>query len=237
MDLTAPVHRDPPRTHSIPYQTPVSIPVRQHQHSPAYMRANTHATSPMDAGPRHEHLSSPRSIHSSPHITSPLLHSTVPSLPSFPSVPTIPQSVSETWHHRIVPAFQNLTHNFTNPNVFTYHRPLPSAPIPSSNNFLTETYTPLGSPQFLPMNFVRSPVSVPSASVRLPSRVGSRMGNDNTVERAPSRILHQPRPHRIVDLDHISSSCQVHAAGLHYCQVHAAGLHSAARYSEDLLLL
>ncbi|KAJ3924608.1 MAG: hypothetical protein NXY57DRAFT_969480 [Lentinula lateritia] len=192
MDLTAPIHRDLPRTHSIPYQTPVSILVRHNQHSPAYMRTSNHATSQMDAGPRQDHPSSPRSIHSSPHINSPLLHSTVPSLPSFPSVPNIPQSVSETWHHRIIPAFQNLTHNFTTPNMINYQRPLPSAPPHSSNTFIPDTYTPLGSPQFLPMNFIRSPVSVP-----------------NTVERTPSRILHQPRPHRIVDLDHLSSSAQI----------------------------
>ncbi|KAJ3903220.1 hypothetical protein F5879DRAFT_1038651 [Lentinula edodes] len=182
MDLTAPIHRDLPRTHSIPYQTPVSIPVRHNQHSPAYMRTSNHATLQMDAGPRQDHSSSPRSIHSSPHINSPLLHSTVPSLPSFPSVPNIPQSVSETWHHRIIPAFQNLTHNFTTQNMINYQRPLPSAPPHSSNTFIPDTYTPLGSPQFLPMNFVRSPVSVPSASVRLPSCIGSRMDNSNTVE-------------------------------------------------------
>ncbi|KAJ3845964.1 hypothetical protein EV368DRAFT_89791 [Lentinula lateritia] len=72
--------------------------------------------------------------------------------------------------------------------MFNYQRPLPSAPPQSSNTFIPDTYTPLGSPQFLPMNFVRSPVSVPSASVGLPSR---------------------PRPHCIVDLDHISSSAQI----------------------------
>ncbi|KAJ3807904.1 hypothetical protein F5876DRAFT_79264 [Lentinula aff. lateritia] len=203
MDLMAPVHRDPPRTHSILYQTPVSIPVRHNQHSPAYMRTSNHATSPMDAGPRHDHFSPPRSIHSSPHANSPLLHNTVPSLPSFPSVPTITQFVSETWHHHIIPTFQNLTHNFTTPNMFNYQRPLPSAPTQSSNTFIPETYTPLGSPQFLPMNFVQSPVSVPSASVHLPSHVGSQMGNNNTVKQTPSRILHQPQPHRIVScLDH-----------------------------------
>ncbi|KAJ4480809.1 hypothetical protein C8R41DRAFT_842440, partial [Lentinula lateritia] len=148
MDLTVPVHRDPPRTQSIPYQKPVSIPFRPTQHSPAYMHANSHATSPMDAGPGQH---------------SPLHNSNIPSLPSFPSVPTIPQSVSETWHNCIVSTFQNLSHNFTTQNMFHY-RPLPSAPVPSSNTFIPESYTPLDSPNFLPINFVRSPVSVPLAS-------------------------------------------------------------------------
>ncbi|KAJ4500688.1 hypothetical protein C8R41DRAFT_808479, partial [Lentinula lateritia] len=202
MDITMPVHRDPPQTQSIPYQTPVSVPFRPPQHSTAYMRTNSHATSPMDTGPGQmiNNFSSPHSIHS------PLHHSNVPSLPSFPSAPTLPQSVSETWHHRIVPTFQNLTHNFTSQNLFNY-RPLP--PAPSSNNFLPESFTPIGSPPFLPINYVRSPVSVPPASVRLPSRLGSRMANHPAIERTPSRIMHQPCPHRIVDLDHISASAQL----------------------------
>ncbi|KAJ3858841.1 hypothetical protein EV359DRAFT_87137 [Lentinula novae-zelandiae] len=209
MDLTVPVHCDPPQTQSIPYQTPVSIPFCPNQHSPAYMRANSHATSPMDTGPGQmiNHFSPSHSIHSSPHsVHSPLNHSNVPSLPSFPSAQTIPQSVSETWHHHIVPTFQNLTHNFTPQDLFNYH-PLP--PAPASNNFLPESYTPIGSPQFLPMNYIRSPVSVPPASVCLPSRLGSCMANHPAVKRTPSCIMHQPHPHHIVDLDHISASAQL----------------------------
>ncbi|KAJ3871301.1 hypothetical protein F5051DRAFT_446365 [Lentinula edodes] len=90
-----------------------------------------------------------------------------------------------------------------------HYRPLPSAPVPPSNTFISESYTPLNSPNFSPINFVRSPVSVPPASVRLPSRVGSRMDHNHIVERTPSRTMHQPRPHRIVDLDHISTSAQL----------------------------
>ncbi|KAJ3934933.1 MAG: hypothetical protein NXY57DRAFT_958607 [Lentinula lateritia] len=204
MDLTEPVHRNSPRTQSIPYQTPVSLPFRQTQHSPTYMRTQSHATSPTDVGPGqliHSHPSS----HS---INSPTLNHTVPSLPSFSSVPTIPQSVSKTWHNHIVPAFQTLTHNFTPQNMFHYC-PLPTAPVQSLNVFIPESYTPLNSPQFLPINFVRSPVSVPSASIRLPSQVGSCMDINNIVEQTPSRIMHQPRPHRMVDLDHLSASAHV----------------------------
>ncbi|KAJ4463535.1 hypothetical protein C8R41DRAFT_861290, partial [Lentinula lateritia] len=211
MDLTVLVHRDPPRTQSIPYQTPVSVPFRPTQHTPAYMRANSHATSPMDTGPGQliHNFSPSHSLHSLSHPrNSPIHTSTVPSLPSFPSVPTIPQSISETWHNRIVPAFHHLSHNFTTQNMFHY-RPLPSAPVPSSNTFIPESYTPLDSPNFLPINFVRSPVSVPPASVHLPSRVGSRMDQNHIVERTPSRIMHQPRPHRIVDIDHISTTAQL----------------------------
>ncbi|KAH7867624.1 uncharacterized protein C8R40DRAFT_1178935 [Lentinula edodes] len=204
MDLTIPVHRDPPRTQSIPYQTPVSIPFRHTQHSPAYMRANTHATSPLDAGPG-QLIQSFSPSHS---LNSHLYHSNVQSLPSFPSVPTIPQSVSENWHTNTVPNFSPPSHNFATQNVFQ-NRPLPSAPVPSSNVFISESYTPLDSPTFLPINFVRSPVSVPSAFVRLPSRVGSRMDHHHIIDRTPSRIMHQPRPHRLVDLDHISTSAQL----------------------------
>ncbi|KAJ3803979.1 hypothetical protein F5876DRAFT_84002 [Lentinula aff. lateritia] len=35
------------------------------------------------------------------------------------------------------------------------------------------------------------------------------MDHHHIVERTPSRIMHQPRPHRIVDLDHISNSTQL----------------------------
>ncbi|KAJ3850225.1 hypothetical protein EV368DRAFT_84748 [Lentinula lateritia] len=211
MDLMVPVHCDPPQTQSIPYQMLVSIPFHPMQHSPAYMHVNSHATSPMDMGPGQTitHFSPSHSIHSSPHsIHSPLNHSTVPSLPSFPSVQTIPQSVSKTWHHRIIPTFQNLTHNFSPQNMFNYC-PLPSASAPLLHIFIPESYTPLGSPHFPPMNYVQSPVSVPPASVYLPSRIGSRMDDHPTVEHTPSQIMHQPRPHRLVDLDHILASTQL----------------------------
>ncbi|KAJ3808810.1 hypothetical protein F5876DRAFT_78355 [Lentinula aff. lateritia] len=161
MDLTAPVHRDPPWTQTFPYQTLVSMPVCPAQHSPAYMCPHSHATLPMDPGLGHmiTNFSAPHSN------TSPIHHSNVPSLPSFPSVPTFPQSVSETWQNHIVPTFQNLTHTFTNPNMFDNHRPLPSAPEPPS--FIPESKTPLNSPPFLPINFGRSHVSVPPASSAL----------------------------------------------------------------------
>ncbi|KAJ3924515.1 MAG: hypothetical protein NXY57DRAFT_1086535 [Lentinula lateritia] len=185
MDLTDPVHRD--CVPSIPYQTPVSAPLRQIQHSPAYMHVPVRDRTSTGQGPG-------QLINfSSPPIPSQIHHSsTIPSLQSFPSLHMIPQSASETWHHR-VPT-----------NHYITSRPLP--PAPTINNLMNDTYTPIISPPAPLFNYLRSPVSVPPASTRAPSRVASRMDSPHIVDRAPSRIVHQPRPHPIVDLHRISSA-------------------------------
>ncbi|KAJ3809851.1 hypothetical protein F5876DRAFT_77364 [Lentinula aff. lateritia] len=192
MDLTDPIHRD--CAPSTSYQTPVSAPLRQIQHSPAYMQVPNRNQSSTGPGPGHL-ITFP----SSP-ILSPRHHSSIiPSLPSFPSLQTLPQSVSETWHPR-VPTFQNNLHN---QNHFNIPRPLPPAPTNSLNN-LMETYTPNIFPPFPFFNYLRSPVLVPPASAT-PVQIASRIGSPLVVERAPSRIMHQPQPHQLVDLDRLSA--------------------------------
>ncbi|KAJ3883964.1 hypothetical protein GG344DRAFT_84855 [Lentinula edodes] len=126
-----------------------------------------------------------------PPVPSQIHHSsTIPLLRSFPSLHMIPQSASETWHHR-VPT-----------NHYTTSRPLP--PAPTINNLMNDTYTPIVSPPVSLFNDLRSPVSVPPASTRAPSRVASCMGSPHVLDRVPSRIVHQPWPHQIVDLHCIS---------------------------------
>ncbi|KAJ3911426.1 hypothetical protein F5877DRAFT_85979 [Lentinula edodes] len=159
----------------------------------------------MEPGPRQIILSPSHSMHSHPSLNSQMNHSTVPSLSLFPSVPTIPQSISETWHNHNIPTS---TQNFAPQNMFHY-RPLPVAPVQSSNTFMNDTTTPLGSPVFSPLHYIQSPVSVPPASVRLPSRLCSRMTVHPNINRTPSRIMHQPCPHRIVDLDHLYASAHL----------------------------
>ncbi|KAJ3898480.1 hypothetical protein F5879DRAFT_994749 [Lentinula edodes] len=61
------------------------------------------------------------------------------------------------------------------------------------------------SPPVPLFNYLRSPVSVPPASIRAPSRVASRMNSPHIIDRVPSQIMHQPRPQHLVDLDRISS--------------------------------
>ncbi|KAJ3898348.1 hypothetical protein F5879DRAFT_994902 [Lentinula edodes] len=77
---------------------------------------------------------------------------------------------------------------------------------PSYTKPYLKTYS---DPGLTPIHFIQSPVSVPSASVRLPYRIGSCMDHHHIVEQTPSRIMHQPRPHCLVDLDHISTSAQL----------------------------
>ncbi|KAJ4492039.1 hypothetical protein C8J55DRAFT_556349 [Lentinula edodes] len=194
MDLTDPIHRD--CAPSLPYQTPVSAPLRTVHYSPAYMHIPAQDGTSTGQGLRQFNFPSP-TIHSQLHH-----NSDIPSFPSFPSTHTIPQSVSETWHHRI-PTFQG---TLPVPGHYLVSRPLPPAPTNSFNELMNHTYTPLTSPPIPSFNQLRSPVSVPPASVRAPSRIASCMGSPQIFDRSPSRIMHQPRPHPLVDLDCISSA-------------------------------
>ncbi|KAJ3805011.1 hypothetical protein F5876DRAFT_82299 [Lentinula aff. lateritia] len=90
-----------------------------------------------------------------------------------------------------------------------HYCPLPTAPVQSSNTFMNDSTTPLGCPPFSPIHYIQSPVLVPPASVCLPSHLGSRMNVHPNIDRTPSRIMHQPPPHQIVDLDHILASAHL----------------------------
>ncbi|KAJ3803814.1 hypothetical protein F5876DRAFT_84361 [Lentinula aff. lateritia] len=181
MDLTDPVHPD--CAPSMSYQIPVSAPLRQIQYLPAYMHVPARDRTSTGQGPGHlMNFSSPpipSQIHNS---------STVPLLQSFSSLHMIPQSASETWHHRV------------STNHYTTSCPLPPAPTNSINNFMNNTYTPIVSPPIPLFNYLQSPVLVPPALTCTPSR----MGSPHLIDHVPSRIVHQPRPHQIVDLDRIS---------------------------------
>ncbi|KAJ3884641.1 hypothetical protein GG344DRAFT_83730 [Lentinula edodes] len=71
-------------------------------------------------------------------------------------------------------------------------------------NNLTQTYTPDVPPSFPFSNYLQSPVPVPPASIA-PGCIASRMGSPHVIDRSPSRIMHQPQPHQLVDLDRLSS--------------------------------
>ncbi|KAJ3857495.1 hypothetical protein EV368DRAFT_77709 [Lentinula lateritia] len=178
MDLTDPVHPD--CAPSMSYQTPVSAPLHQIQHLPAYMHVP--ARDRTSTGQGLGHLMN----FSSPPIPSQIHNSsTVPSLQSFSSLHMIPQSASETWHHH-VPT-----------NHYTTSQPLPPAPTNSINNLMNNTYTPIVSPPIPLFNYLQSPVLVPPALTCTPSC----MGSPHLIDHVPSRIVHQPQPHQIVDLD------------------------------------
>ncbi|KAJ3871643.1 hypothetical protein F5051DRAFT_445980 [Lentinula edodes] len=101
MDLTDPIHCD--CAPSTSYQTPVSTPLRQIQTSPAYMHVPHRNRS--STGPGLGHLIT---FPSSPILSQTHHSSIIPSLPSFPSLQTLPQSVSETWHHRLLYKLRDL---------------------------------------------------------------------------------------------------------------------------------
>ncbi|KAJ3925457.1 MAG: hypothetical protein NXY57DRAFT_967796 [Lentinula lateritia] len=201
MDLTDPVHRD--CAPSTSYQMPVSAPLRTIHHSPAYMHAPNRDQPSTGPGPGHL-ITFP----SSP-ILSHMNHSST--IPSLPSLQNLPQSISDNWHHSL-PNFPHSSHSQPN---FNLSRPLPPAP-PNSFNNLTQTYTPDIPPPFPFFNYLRSPVSVPPASIA-PGRIASRMDFSQVPNRSPSRIVHQPQPHQLVNLDRISSP------SLNFCD----DLHSA----------
>ncbi|KAJ3915163.1 hypothetical protein F5877DRAFT_82101 [Lentinula edodes] len=189
MDLTDPVHHN--CAPSTSYQTPVSAPLHQIQHSPAYMHIPN--CDHLSTGPGPGHLIT---FPSSP-ILSHMNHSSM--IPSFPSLQTLPQSISENWHHH-VPNFPDNLHTQTH---FNFSRPLPPAP-PNSFNNLTQTYMPDVPPPFPFFNYLRLPVSVPPASIA-PGRIASRMDFSQVPNQSPSRIMHQPQPQQLVNLDRISS--------------------------------
>ncbi|KAJ3875585.1 hypothetical protein F5051DRAFT_442251 [Lentinula edodes] len=191
MDLTDPVHRDCAQSTS--YQTPVSAPIRQIRHSPAYMHVPNHDR--LSTGPGPGHLIT---FPSSP-ILSHINHSST--IPSFPSLQTLPQSISENWHRR-VPNFPDNLHT-RNQTTFNVSRPLPPTP-PNSFDNLTQSYTPDVPPPFPFFTYIRSPVSVSPASIA-PGHITSRMDFPHVINCSPSRIMHQPQPHQLVDLDRLSS--------------------------------
>ncbi|KAJ3885814.1 hypothetical protein GG344DRAFT_82315 [Lentinula edodes] len=171
MDLTDPVHCDCAPLAS--YLTPVSAPIRQICHSPAYMHVPNRDC--LSTGPGPGHLIN---FPSSP-ILSHINHSST--IPSFPSLQTLPPSISENWH-RHVPTFADNLHT-QNQTTFNVSRPLPPAP-PNSFNNLPQSYTPNVPPPFPFFNYIRSPVSVPPASIAS-GRITSCMDSPHVIDRSP----------------------------------------------------